>query len=260
MKKTTFAALVLIGGTAFAQESNTELAKKLSNPVSAMISFPLQFNYDQHFGADHQGSKYFVNVQPVVPFQLNTDWNLITRTILPVVHQDDVIPGSSQTGISDINESLFLSPAKPGAWIWGAGAALLFPTGSDDKLSARKWGAGPTVIVLKQQGHNTFGMLADHLSSFAGDAGRPDISSTFFQPFFSHVTPSAVTSTLSTESTYDWKAKQWSVPIILTATKLMKFGSHHVSLGGGLRYWAEGPDSGPHDWGIRLIATFVFPK
>ena len=248
---------------AFAQESATELAKKLANPVASMISVPMQLNYDQNIGTARNGDRWVLNIQPVIPFELNTEWNLISRTILPVVSQDAVFPGAgSQTGIGDVVQSLFFSPRKPtdSGWIWGAGPVFLLPTGSDPLLTADKWGAGPTAVVLKQENGWTYGALANHIWSFAGDSARPDISATFLQPFLSYTTPTAWTVGLNSESTYDWKARQWSVPINLNASKVVKIGKQLTSIGGGVRYWADGPDGGPHGWGVRLTFTLLFPK
>jgi hypothetical protein len=254
---------VLLTTPAFAEQSSEELAKKLSNPVAALISVPFQLNYDQNIGPAEDGKRWVLNIQPVVPIELNQEWNLISRTILPVVSQDDIAPGAgSQTGIGDIVQSLFFSPKAPtsGGWIWGAGPVLLLPTGSDDLLTADKWGAGPTGVVLKQQGSWTYGALANHIWSFAGDDSRAEISATFLQPFLSYTTPTAWTFTLNTESTYDWKNEQWSVPINGVISKVTKIGGQLVSVGGGVRYWAEGPVGGPEGFGIRLVVTLLFPK
>ena len=140
--------------------SDEELAKKLANPVAALISVPFQLNYDQDIGAARGGERWLLNIQPVLPVDLNQEWNLISRTILPVVWQDEIVPGAgSQSGIGDIVQSVFFSPKAPtaGGWIWGVGPVLLLPTGSDDLLSAKKWGAGPTGVVLKQEGPWTYG-------------------------------------------------------------------------------------------------------
>ena len=242
---------------------DADLAKQLSNPVAALISVPLQYNYDQDIGPARDGRKNYVNVQPVVPISLSAEWNVISRTILPVVDQQDVTgPGRHQSGIGDIAQSFFFSPKEPtsSGLIWGVGPVLLLPTGSDDALSARKWGAGPTGVVLKQDGPWTYGALANHIWSFAGDSDRASVSATFVQPFLSYTTPDAWTYTLNTESTYDWRARQWSVPINALITKLVKVGTQPLSIGGGVRYWAEGPDAGPHGWGARLVLTLLFPK
>jgi hypothetical protein len=256
------AGVALAAGAAAAQDDSADLAKKLSNPVAAMISVPFQYNYDEKIGPDEDGHKNVVNFQPVVPIRLDGDWNLISRTILPLVDQHHVAGAGSQSGIGDITQSFFFSPSKPTAngIIWGAGPVLLLPTGSDDALSARKWGLGPTAVVLKQEGEWTYGALVNHIWSVAGDGDRANINSTFLQPFLSYTTPDAWTYTLNTESTYDWRARQWGVPINAMISKLVKIDGHPVSFAGGVRYWAESGDAGPRGWGARFVVTFLFPE
>lgn len=136
----------------FARESDEELAKKLSNPIASLISVPAQLNYDESIGPLRDGSRTILNIQPVIPIEINKDWNLISRTIAPIVWQRDIFPGAGrQNGLGDVVQSLFFSPKAPTAdgWIWGAGPVFLLPTGSDDLLSAKKWGTGPTAVVLK---------------------------------------------------------------------------------------------------------------
>jgi hypothetical protein len=251
-----------LGVPAHAQDA-AELAKKLSNPVAALISVPFQLNYDQHIGPADGGEKWVLNVQPVIPIELNADWNVISRTIVPIVSQRDIYPGAgSQTGTGDIVQSVFFSPKAPtaGGWIWGLGPALLLPTGSNDLLTAGKWGAGPTGVALRQQGPWTYGLLANHLWSFAGSAERADVSSTFVQPFVSYSTPTAWTYGVNMEDTYDWKRRQWSAPFNATVSKITRLGGQLVSVGGGIRYWATSPDSGPSGVGFRFTFTLLFPK
>lgn len=239
------------------------LAKKLANPIAALISVPFQANYDSNIGPTEDGSKYYVNVQPVVPFSLDDEWNLISRTILPVVYQDDVSAGSgTDKGIGDITQSLFFSPARPteSGMVWGLGPVFLIPTASDDALGSEKYGVGPTGVVLKQDGPWTYGALANHIWSVAGDDDRADISSTFLQPFLSYTTKEAWTYSLNTESTYDWKDTEWSVPINATVSKVTRIGDQLVSIGGGLRWWADSAPDGPEGLGARFFVTLLYPR
>ena len=242
-------------------DSDAELAQRLSNPISSLISVPFQYNFDNNIGPANDGTKNYINVQPVIPISLNQDWNMISRTIVPVVWQDEVFPGAgSQFGLSDTVQSLFFSPKQPtNGIIWGVGPVVLLPTGTDTLLTTDKWGAGPTAVALTQQNGWTVGMLANHIWSFAGDENRADVNSTFLQPFVSYTTPDAWTFSLNTESTYDWTAEQWSVPLNFVITKLTKIGDQPISIGGGVRYWADAPDSGPEGWGARAVVTYLFP-
>lgn len=245
-----------------AHAQDAELAKKLSNPVSSLISVPFQSNYDRGIGPDGEGEKFYVNFQPVVPISLGPDWTVVSRTIVPIVNQDEIFPGSGdQFGLGDTLQSLFFTPKSPGpsGIIWGVGPAILLPTATDDLLGGEKWGAGPTGVVLKQSGPWTYGVLANHIWSFAGDNARADISNTFIQPFVSYTTADAWTYGVNLESAYTWIDDVWSVPLNLTASKLTKIGDQPVSIGGGVRYWLTSPDAGPEGFGARLSVTFLYP-
>jgi hypothetical protein len=137
---------------------------------------------------------------------------------------------------------------------------VLLPTGTVGLLSGRKWGAGPTGVVLKQEGAWTCGALANHFWSVAGSDARPNINATYLQPFVSYTTPEALTFAFNTESTYDWQSRQWTVPLNATVSKVTRIGEQMISFGGGLRYWAEGADAAPSGWGARLFVALLFPR
>lgn len=246
---------------AAAQEDHADLAKQLSNPVASLISLPFQYNYDSGFGPN-DGHRTTLNIQPVAPFSLNDDWNVISRTIIPVIWQSDVAGDSGhQSGLGDIVQSFFFSPKAPTAsgLIWGVGPVFLLPTGDED-LGSEKWGAGPTGVVLKQIGPWSIGALANHIWSFAGEDDRADVNATFLQPFVTYTTANAVTFALNTESTYDWESEQWSVPINMQISKVLQLGKQPVSFQIGARYWADAPEGAADDWGARASLTFLYPK
>ena len=157
-------------------QDSHELAKKLSNPVASLISVPFQQNFDFGMGAG-SGWRSTLNIQPVIPVSLSPKWNVISRTILPIIHQHNVVPNGSQTGIGDITQSFFFSPTDSKRVIWGAGPVLLIPTATDDAPGTEKFGIGPTALVLKQQGGWTYGALVNHIWSVAGSATRSDVNS-----------------------------------------------------------------------------------
>lgn len=254
------AALIALNSTG-ASADDAGLAQELTNPVAALISVPIQYNFDENIGPADGGRRHLINIQPVVPIALNEDWTLISRTITPIVSQDDIFPGAgSQFGLGDVVQSFFLSPKKPaGGLIWGVGPVLLLPTGTETFLTTDKWGAGPTAVALTQQNGWTVGVLTNHIWSFAGDHDRADVSATFIQPFITYTTPDAWTFALNTESTYDWRAEDWSVPVNFNISKLVKFGQQPVSIGAGVRYWADSTEAGPEGWGARATLTYLFP-
>lgn len=236
-----------------------DLAQQLSNPISSLISVPFQHNIDCCFGPE-DGVRYTLNIQPVVPVSLSDDWNVIVRTVLPIVYQEETVAGQGDAfGLGDTVQSFFFSPKEPsGGLIWGAGPVFLYPTGGSD-LGSKRWGAGPTVVLLKQaQGGVTYGMLANHLWSFGGDSTRPDISNTLLQPFLSKAWPDSTTLSINTETTHDWIRDTWTVPVNFGVSRIYKVGEQPVQIGAQGRYYLSSPTGGP-EWGARLAFTLLFP-
>ena len=236
-----------------------DLAKQLSNPVASLISVPFQLNWDTGVGLEND-TRFLINFQPVMPFSMSQDWNLIARVIVPIVSQPH--DGTASSGISDILLTGFFSPAVPRGLIWGVGPVLLLPTTADPLLGTEKWGAGPSFLVLKQAGPWTLGMLANHVWSFAGDDQRSDVNQSFLQPFAVYGWSNGVTFSVNTEAIANWVAasgQQWTVPMNFTLSKIVKLGKKPLSLGATYGYYAESPTGGP-EWKLRSTLTLLFPK
>ncbi|MGH6689806.1 MAG: neuromedin U [Gammaproteobacteria bacterium] len=244
-----------------AQDEATELNKKTQNPVSDLISVPFQNNF--YFGTGTKDATvYVLNVQPIIPIQLTEDWNLIARIIMPIINQPALLPGAeSAFGLGDINPTLFLSPAKPGALIWGVGPTFTFPTATADILGASKWSAGPAVVGLMTRGPWLFGALVNHQWSFAG-SGKKDVSVTTINPFLNYNVGKGLAIGTSPIITADWEADshdRWTVPLGLGVSQVLKVGPLPVKFGLSGYYNVERPRFGS-DWQLQFTATFLFPK
>jgi hypothetical protein len=242
-------------------ESQEALAKDAQNPVAKLISVPFQNNFNFNTGPNNV-TQYILNVQPVIPISLNEDWNLITRTIMPIISQPSPGPGApSAAGLGDINPTFFLSPAKSGKLIYGVGPTLTLPTATDSLLGKGKWCAGPAAVALTMQGHWVVGALANQQWSFAG-WGDNAVSSFLLQPFVNYNLPHGWYLVSAPIMTADWKAdsgNQWVVPLGGGFGKIQRFGKLPVNL----QLQAFGnvvkQDFGP-DWQLRFQVQFLFPK
>jgi hypothetical protein len=241
-------------------DNGADLATKLSNPISSLISIPFQFNFDFNRGPYNTAGRYELKIQPVIPFAVTRDYNVISRTILPIVREDNTGGIADENGLADTVQSFFVSPraAGPFGLVWGFGPALLLPTATNNDLGAGTLGIGPTAVVLRQQSGWTVGALANHLWSVVGDDGRPSVSSTFLQPFVAYQIQKTTISANS-ESTYDWERSQWTVPINATISQLTKVAGAPVQFTAGPRFYVEGRMGGA-DWGVRFAFTALLPK
>jgi len=261
------ALLVQLAPTVWAQQpaatgsESRDLATKLANPVSDLVSVPFQFNWEQNVGPSKL-TRFVLNVQPVMPFNVNDDLNLIVRLIAPLISQPPLVDGGvAASGIGDITTSFFLSPSKSTRLTWGAGPVLVLPSTSEPTLGSGKWSAGPTLVALKQTGSWTVGALWNQVWSFSGDPNRSDVNQMFLQPFASYQATHTLTLTVQSEMTANWNvdADRWTVPINVLLAKLATFGTFPASYQLGFGVFPIHPSTGP-SWKIRAAIVILLPR
>ena len=262
-------ACVLSATTARAQQpaadegDGADLAKQLSNPMASLVSVPFQFNWEQNVGPSDL-TRFILNVQPVMPFTVNEDVNLIVRVIAPLVSQPPLVAGgAAASGIGDITTSFFVSPSKSKRLIWGVGPVIVLPSTSEPTLGSGKWSTGPTVIGLKQAGPWTVGALWNHVWSFSGDATRADVNQMFLQPFVAYQATRTITLSVNSETTANWDVAddddRWTVPINISVSKLSSFGTFPASYQLGFGAYPVHPEIGP-SWKVRAAMVLLLPR
>ncbi len=257
-------AAALAATPVHAELSAEELAKLAQNPVGNLISVPFQNNTNLNFGPE-KGTQNILNIQPVIPIEVDPDWNIITRTIVPVIWMPSLgpdMPGKS--GIGDIQLSAFLSPANPGEWIWGLGAITQFPTNSNEELGNKNWGLGPTAVVLhiKHGDPWVYGVLVNNIWSLTSDKQGGAYNNGLIQPFLNYNLPDGLYFTSGPILTVNWKAdggQQWTVPLGGGIGKIFHFGKLPVNTQLSAYYNVVKPDFGAN-WQIRAQVQLMFPK
>jgi hypothetical protein len=237
----------------------------LANPVADLVSPPLQLNFLEGVGPDNDLS-FVMKFQPVVPFHISKNWNLIGRMILPYITPPVLTAGgSTAAGTGDIVASAFFSPVhtKDGL-TWGVGPVLNLPTTTNSMLGSGQWGIGPTFVILKMKGQVTYGILANQLWGFAdtGNCARTGLNAMYLQPFFAYTTPKAVTYAINSETTANWAASggdAWTIPINLMVNKVTKLGPFPFQIGGGVGCYLDSPDATGATWQLRAQFTLILP-
>ena len=248
---------------AWSEEMNkSELAQKAQNPVSDLISLPLQNNMNFNVGPQDE-IQNILNIQPVAPFSLAEKWNLITRTIVPIVWQPEFVPGRGRnTGLGDINFTGFLSPAEPGRLIWGAGPIIQFPSATDDALGSGKWAAGPSAVFLMMNPPWVNGVLINNVWSFAGSDTRRDVNQMLIQPFANYNLPHGWYLVSAPLITANWEAdsgNRWTIPIGMGGGKVFRLGKLPLNCSAQGYYNLDKPVTGG-DWTLRMQVQVLLPK
>jgi hypothetical protein len=254
--------LLAQGKAPMTEAEKQELLQRLAqNPVANMMSFPLQLNSSYGlYGADGR-TQNILNIQPVIPFKVfGGKWNMITRTIFPVVWQPDYAPTGMTSGLGSVNFTPYLSPADAKGFIWGAGPTLNFPS-TNAALGSRNWSAGPALVVLKIEGHFVIGAIVNNTWSFAG----PDPATNYFysQPFINYNMSHGWSLATAPIITANWnatsKADVWTVPVGGGVGKIQKIGRLPFNLGLQAYGYATKPAGGPK-WTLRSVVALLLPK
>jgi hypothetical protein len=241
-----------------AAQTADELARQTQNPVASLISVPLQGNWDFGLG-DRDAVGTLLNVQPVMPFGISTDTNIILRVIMPLTSQ----PASADArinGLGDIVATAFFSPVKSGRIIWGAGPVFQLPAATNAALGSEKFGIGPSVVALTQPGPFTIGALFNQIWSVSGANDRNDINSTYLQPFLNYNLGGGLSAGVVVEASANWEADEaWTAPLLFSLSKVTLLGKRPVSFAVAAGPTIASPDGGA-SWRFRLGATFLFPR
>jgi hypothetical protein len=245
------------------EDETAELARAVQNPVASLISVPFQNNTNFEFGP-REKTFNVLNIQPVWPFELTEDWNLITRTIAPIVSQPSLRSGQDrETGLGDITFTAFLSPGKPGKVIWGVGPVLLMPTATDDRLGADKWGLGPSAVFLAMPGNWVIGSLFSNVWS-TGGSGNEDINLFTWQYFANYNLPDGWYLTTSPIITANWEAKrssdEWTVPFGGGFGKIFRLGSLPPMNASVQSFYNVEKPRFAGRWNLRVQLQLLFPK
>jgi hypothetical protein len=264
-----------------AQEPTEALAAAAQNPVAAMYSLPLQNNTYFGAGPNHDKIANVLNVQPVLPFGFS-DWNIISRTIIPLIYVPSVSTGFGaatlgedttaagvgprgipQTfGLGDINQTFFFSPAAPSAFIWGAGPSINLPTATSNVIGSGKVSMGPSAVGLVMPQPWVVGGLVRQLFSIAGPNGRTDVNQTLLQPFVNYNLSDGWYLSSSPIITANWSApssQRWTVPIGGGGGKIFKIGTQPINASLQIYDYVERPSPGSN-WAIRFQMQFLFPR
>jgi hypothetical protein len=268
------AMCVMMMGTMHSRADDTgDLAKASQNPIGNIVSLPFQNNTNFGLGPDDAISN-ILNIQPVYPVSLSSNWNLVNRGIVPLIYREEVFPGTgSASGLGDISYTGFISPAKPGKLIWGVGPAFMFPTAQEDQFASEKWSAGAGVVILSMPGHWVLGVLVQNVWSFAGSDSAADVNQMLLQPIINYNFNKGWYFTSVPVITANWEAdsdNRWTVPLGGGFGKITSWGKQPVDLSMQAFYNLEKPDplegqgvnldNQGDTWTLRLQLKLLFPK
>jgi hypothetical protein len=246
--------------TAAGENPMLELAKASQNPVADMNSIPFQFNWYTGGGLGDNTMMQTL-IQPVLPLALSKNWNIVSRTIVPLISAP-APDGTRAKGLGDIQEQIFFSNTKKHKVITGFGPVFSFPTSTNEAWSTGQFAVGPTAVALMITKKWVFGAIANNLWRFAGSESTTPINAFFVQPFVNYNFKRGWTVMTAPSITSDWSAEsgqQWTVPLGVGVSKITLVGKQPLSI--VLQYYHNvvHPDNAGADQ-VRIAVAFLFPR
>jgi|HubBroStandDraft_1064217.scaffolds.fasta_scaffold168370_1 hypothetical protein len=281
------AALALTPFTSQAQDAPAatgDLQKAVQNPVAGLISVPIQNTTNFGIGPFNR-TQNLINLQPVVPLNIGSNWNLIIRWITPILWQpapgtanlevygidentplyfaaQDVQAHAGVFGFGDMTPTFFFSPAKPNKLIWGAGPMFALPTATGRVLGQGKLSVGPSIVALVQPGAWTIGGLVNNVWSIAGSGGRASVNQMSLQYFINYNLKKGWSLSMSPTITANWRASSgnvWTVPLGGGVARVLRVGYQPMNMSVAFFGNVVHPMNGS-PWTLRMQVSFLFPK
>lgn len=244
-------------------ETTKDLAKESQNPIAAVVSLPLRNTINFNVSPEHNKIQNLFTIQPVFPVNLTDKWHMIFRTIIPILYQPVITPGTDREfGVSDISISAYISRSQSRTLIFGLGPALLLPTAMEKTLGTGKWSAGPAFALVAQPGNWVFGFLAQNLWSFAGYDDRASVNQMLLQTFVNYNLPKGWYLTTAPFVSANWKlpnSERWMVPAGGGFGKIVRMNGLTLDLQTQGFYFLQKPRS-EAEWSMLFQLKFLFPK
>jgi hypothetical protein len=242
--------------------AQANLAQDAQNPVANLISVPFQNNFNFGYGP-FKKTQYILNVEPVIPVSISKNWNLIFRTIAPIINEPSLTKsGSSRAGLGDINPTVYLTPAGSHLFTWGAGPTVSIPTATAKVLGTGKLSVGPSLVLVAMPSNWVIGTLVYNLWSVAGSPARPRVDEMNIEYFVTLNLPKNWYISTSPIMTADWEAShknRWTIPVGAGFGRIFELGSQSINASIHGYYNVDRPEFGSR-WSLQLGATLLFPE
>ena len=240
-----------------ATDEYPDLSLRLENPLARILVIPTSVEYKNGSGALGRGESFAIRLAPRVPFVINEEWHVLSKSDLAWVSQKDVIGNSRQEGLTDLVQTFFFSPDRSLGWdlYWGVGPTFVIPTATNHLLGTDKLSVGPSFGIFRQSKPWTVGVILNHIWSVAGPSDASSINASRIEPLLGYTTERSTTFSLSAELSFDWTAYQWSGPLEFRVSQLTLIADHPVQWGLGFRYHALSEPNAPK-WGAVFQVSF----